>query len=101
MNKPLKLKFYSDPGHGWLAVKAKLVDDLELMGEISPYSYMRGKTLYLEEDSDAGKVLKALKAQGMPVEIVNLCCDKSSPIRSYERFDPFLAFLAISNLNTK
>lgn len=52
--------FHCDPGHAWLAVKIK---DLELLGisceEISCSSYVRGKTVYLEEDGDANIFIRA------------------------------------------
>ena len=52
--------FHTDPGHGWLEVKKSDIIILDIMGSISPYSYKRGDAVYLEEDSDAGKYIKAL-----------------------------------------
>lgn len=52
--KQKQFVFHSDPGHGWLAVK---MNDLKFFGiesKISEYSYMKGDTVYLEEDCDAG-----------------------------------------------
>ena len=45
-------KFYHDAGHGWLAVKKNLLENLGLDKAISGFSYVKGKTVYLEEDSD-------------------------------------------------
>lgn len=80
-------KFYEDPGHGWLAVKVK---DLEAVGSglhlISHYSYLKGKTVYLEEDCDADKFVKAFEAKfGASPTIKTTFTDGSSPIRSYPR----------------
>lgn len=50
MNKVFK--FYSDSGHGWLAVKKNVLLDLGLVDSVSPSSYMKGQTVYLEEDRD-------------------------------------------------
>ena len=49
----LKIVYYTDPGHGWFAVKTALLYRLDIEDKISPYSYTRGKTAYLEEDCDA------------------------------------------------
>jgi len=48
--------FYCDPGHAWLRVKKEEIEPIKF--DISPYSYMRGKYVYLEEDSDANIFLK-------------------------------------------
>ena len=85
MNK-IKLKFYSDPGHGWVAVKRKIVYDMDLAGKISPYSYQRGNTVYLEEDCDASLLVEALRERGIEIALEENITDKTSPIRSYERF---------------
>ena len=53
MTKTKVFKFYSDSGHGWLAVKRQELENLGLVNAISHYSYVKGKTVYLEEDRDA------------------------------------------------
>lgn len=50
MNKVFKV--YRDGSHGWLAVKFNLLEELGLLSSVSPHSYSKGKTAYLEEDSD-------------------------------------------------
>ena len=44
---------HSDPGHGWLAVKLSEIKMLGIETDISEFSYIKGKTAYLEEDCDA------------------------------------------------
>ena len=84
-------KYYSDAGHGWVAVKRKELISLGLLNNISPYSYQRGQTVYLEEDRDAAVFFKALYDQGK-VRYVDwtfdekVCKKDRSPIRSYEGF---------------
>ena len=78
--------FHSDAGHGWLAVKAAELIEHSLFGEISSYSYQRGQTVYLEEDSDAPKFLSALKAKGIEYKIRQAMYRERSPIRSYARY---------------
>jgi hypothetical protein len=83
MNKIFK--FYADAGHGWMAVK---ISDLNKVGlyliDISNYSYIRGKTVYLEEDGDAAKFFKAYEATyGEAPKYVENYTERS-PIRSYD-----------------
>ena len=85
----MKKVFHSDPGHGWLAVKLNEIKMLGIENEISNFSYVKGKTAYLEEDCDATKFINAAKAKGITIEIRNgPQREASSPIRyfkSYER----------------
>ena len=85
-----KFKFYSDDGHGWLAVKKKYLQELGIAHKISGYSYQKGLTAYLEEDCDAEVFVKALcnflviEYDEMHMEFVRH--DGRSPIRSYSRY---------------
>lgn len=83
----LKIKFYSDPGHGWAAVKRQLLEDLGIADKISTFSYQKGKTVYLEEDSDLPKFLTALSVQrGQAVQYFHRSTDRLCPIRNYPRY---------------
>lgn len=85
--KILKIKFYSDPSHGWGAVKRQLLEDLGIADKISTFSYQKGKTVYLEEDSDLPKFLTALSVQrGQAVQYFHRQTDRRSPIRSFESY---------------
>lgn len=84
--KSIIIKVYNDPGHAWGAVKRSILFDLGLLGEISPYSYQRGKTVYLEEDCDLFKLQKALELRGVLYTFIEKYTDKRSPIRSYQSF---------------
>jgi hypothetical protein len=87
--KAVQFKFYSDPGHGWMAVKRKLIEELGLKFTITPYSYQKGHTVYLEEDCDAGNFMKALREQkGMEIKTLEKFTDNRSPIRSYDPYRP-------------
>jgi hypothetical protein len=44
---------HTDPGHGWLAVKKSELEFLKIADKITQYSYVKGDTVYLEEDLDA------------------------------------------------
>lgn len=82
----MKIKYYSDPGHGWGAVKRKVLVEYGLMDQISPYSYQKGGTVYLEEDCDLPKLLTALSAKGIWIEHIQKHTEGRSPIRSYPSF---------------
>jgi hypothetical protein len=87
--KTVQFKFYSDPSHGWMAVKRKMLDELGLKFTITRYSYQKGQTVYLEEDCDAGNFIKAIREQrGLEIKIVEKSTNNRSPIRSYESYRP-------------
>lgn len=86
----ISLKFYQDPGHGWVAVKRKLLDDLGMKFSISHFSYQKGKTVYLEEDCDASILLETLKARGLEWQLEEKYTDRRHPIRSYEPYHPWV-----------
>ena len=79
-------KFYSDPGHGWLAVKRQLLIDLNIADKITYFSYQRGKTVYLEEDCDCHTFYNALKQNQIEFTVDEQFTNNQSPIRSYGRF---------------
>lgn len=66
MNEELNLKWYSDPGHGWLAVPVELLRDLDILKDISAHSYLDAgrETAYLEEDQDAWLFTTAMEKAG-------------------------------------
>ena len=80
------IKFYSDPGHGWAAVKRKLLIDLDIADKISPYSYQKGQTVYLEEDCDLSVLIDTLKSKGNTIDFKNKHTNNRSPIRTYESY---------------
>jgi hypothetical protein len=85
--KPIPVKFYDDPSHGWYAVKRSILANMGLLGAITSFSYQRGATVYLEEDCDASAFFARAKAQGLTVEVKEgATTNNSSPIRSYESF---------------
>jgi hypothetical protein len=79
---------HSDPGHAWLAVKLSEIEMLGIKADISSYSYVKGKTVYLEEDCDAGKFIQAMRAKGIEVEVKEGACRPRSPIRYFKSYSP-------------
>ena len=86
MSRPITLHFYEDPGHGWLRAPIKLLEELQTVDQISPYSYLLGQHAYLEEDCDAGKLIEALKQNGRTYKVVPHSCQSESAIRHYYPF---------------
>jgi hypothetical protein len=84
--KTQKLTFHCDPSHGWLEVPRADAIALGLADKISPYSYMGGHSLYLEEDCDASLYLDAAKAAGYTLNITERYTDSDSPIRNFDQY---------------
>lgn len=80
------IKYYTDPGHGWGAVKRKVLDQLGIAHKITQYSYQKGGTVYLEEDLDLSTLVTALAIKGEVVEYKQKHTNKYSPIRNYDIF---------------
>lgn len=77
--------FHCDPGHGWVAVKKKELDALGITG-VSQYSYVKGETVYLEEDCDLSLFIAAYeKTFGNKPKFRESYLERT-PIRYYERF---------------
>ena len=86
MTRPLTLHFYEDPGHGWLKAPVKLLEELQIVDQISHYSYLLGAHAYLEEDRDAGRLAAALKQECQSYKVVKHHSNNHSTIRSYPAF---------------
>ena len=84
-------KYHNDPGHGWLAVKIELLDQLGLIDRITTYSYIKGKTAYLEEDCDASLFTSVYRERFGRFEEQSLFYDKRCPVRGYNSYSPSLA----------
>ena len=73
---------FSDPSHGWLSVKRRLIGGTD----VSPWSFQRGQTVYLEEGSDSQNWIRDMESIGYIVFVDHRHTNKSSPIRSYDQF---------------
>lgn len=79
-------KFYTDAGHGWLAVKIADVFALGIQDKISAYSYMHGMTAYLEEDCDAAVFIQAYKDKYTNFHYQHKHIGDNGWIRYYDRW---------------
>lgn len=87
----LHLRKYEDPAHGWLAVPMQWIEALGIVGSISDFSYLRGKTAYLEEDDDQPAFHRAAKEAGFTIFYDVTHTNAVHPIRSYPRFASVIA----------
>jgi hypothetical protein len=81
-----KYMFYQDPGHGWVKVFVKELEQLGIADKISSFSYRRKDIAYLEEDCDLEKFLQAKQARGQTVGFIERHTNRQSKIRSYRQF---------------
>jgi hypothetical protein len=82
----MQILYYTDPGHGWFKVKKALLVKLGIADDITPYSYVRNDSVYLEEDCDAGRLFKALDDANIKWSYKEHNTNKTSKIRSYNRY---------------
>ena len=94
----MKLDFYEDPGHGWLAVPLEVLDMLGLIDQISPYSYMRGGLAHLEEDCDFSLFCRAMNDRALFFTLRHRHTDNRSRIRNYDPYSPALARRNLANI---
>jgi|DEB0MinimDraft_10_1074344.scaffolds.fasta_scaffold38407_1 hypothetical protein len=88
MHKHYTFKYIQDSGHGWLRVPHSIVWDLDLTACISHFSYQDSRYYFLEEDSDASKLLLALKEKGITYSLVESHCDYWQGRNRKESYSP-------------
>jgi len=77
--------WHHDDGHGWLAVQTATVANAGVLDRVSHCSFERYGTLYLEEDCDAPRFLRAIGHDGRGLEEIHHRGD--APCRTYRRFN--------------
>lgn len=86
------LKYHQDPSHGWVETTVGELHRLGLADQISTYSYVLGPqadpnaTVYLEEDTDAEKYVRALEAEGHKVRLCPMPVEFDHPLRCLPRY---------------
>jgi hypothetical protein len=85
--KTFTVTVYSDAGHAWAKVKRQVLINLGIANKITRYSYQFKDNVYLEEDCDLYLLHQTLDAQDVRLKYVEKHTDKSSKIRSYERYE--------------
>jgi len=90
VRSPKVLHYFNDPGHGWLRVAVKFIEEIGLK-DISSCSYISssGEWVYLEEDCDADNFFIQLEKLGIPRPAVKSHhTNRRSRIRSYDCWSP-------------
>jgi hypothetical protein len=83
--RELTLTWHFDPGHAWLQVHRETLEDFNFdASDFSEFSYADSHYLYLEEDCDAGKFMRAVgdKAE---IEFKERECDSTFNVRALGR----------------
>jgi hypothetical protein len=86
----LKLRFVSDPGHGWLEVPIKVYRESGV--KASPYSYKKykpgyGVMVYLEEDCDASEFVRVMGDRNIVLSYDFVNFDDDCFVRWLDRVD--------------
>ena len=77
----------TDASHGWLKVPVAELERLNIVEDITTFSYVRNDMAYLEQDADMATFLKAREAEGKPVtKIKEHNRNGQSRIRKYAMF---------------
>lgn len=87
IDNELHIRKYEDPAHGWIAIPFQWLEALNIVGDVSACSYLKGGTAYLEEDCDAPLFRKAAEKHGYKMFIDYRHTNDRSAIRSYSSFN--------------
>jgi len=83
----MKLRYIQDPGHGWLEVPRGLLQVLGIDNTITSYSYQHNDQVYLEEDLDMMKFIRAIKANSnIELDIQDVYQERTA-IRNYDQYE--------------
>lgn len=88
--------YHTDPGHGWIAVKVQELFDLGIVEAITEYSFIKGKTAYLEEDYDLSLFADAFQKKHGEMPQYEERYHERTAIRNYPRFSAILAHHAVN-----
>ena len=86
MADKLNIPYHQDAGHGWLEVSRNLLQELGIEATISCFSYASGNRVFLEEDSDAAKLINALKAAGRDFHLEDRDCGNWAFVRNFPSY---------------
>ena len=82
----MKIRFICDPSHGWGEVPISLINELEIGGKISNYSYKQDDNAYLEEDCDLSLFLNKMQEKGIKVDFTEEHSNYDSWVRNLNRW---------------
>ncbi|MDX8377490.1 MAG: hypothetical protein R8L53_05660 [Mariprofundales bacterium] len=84
----LQVTHHIDGGHGWFEVKRNVAQKImgNYFNNISDFSYSNDDLIYLEEDEDAGLLIRLCKQQSIKLVVTARDAREFSIIRTYEQF---------------
>ena len=83
-----KFIMHTDPGHGWLEVPVRTANRLLLdVSDFSRYSFIRGETLFLEEDCAASLFIRCWEQAIGPIQIEERYSQYEHWIRALPRIE--------------
>lgn len=85
--KRITLQVFTDPGHGWIKISLKHLNQLKLIDKVSTYSYINNNHAYLEEDCDASLLIKTLEENNVSYEFRYNHSNTSSKLRYYDSYN--------------
>lgn len=68
MNNQTRYILFDNSHHGWLQVPISELVELDILEEMSPFSYRDKEFAYLEEDMDMGTFIMERQAKGKPFD---------------------------------
>jgi hypothetical protein len=90
--KTRNLTLHNDPSHGWLEIKRADLIALGIEDDISRFSYEKGSKVYLEEDCDMTRYIRAAARAGWKVDIdYSVHTNSDSFIRLLKAYEPTAA----------
>jgi hypothetical protein len=90
--KTRTLTLHNDPSHGWLEIKRADLIALGIEDDISRFSYEKGSKVYLEEDCDMTRYIRAAARAGWKVDIdYSVHTNSDSFIRLLKAYEPTAA----------
>ena len=87
MRKSITVDFYCDASHGWIKISIGKLKELGIIEQISKYSYINNNNAFLEEDRDAGILLRKLDEIGISYKSRHHYSNRSR-IRNFNSFNP-------------
>lgn len=68
MSNRKKYLLFESPRHSWLQVPISELKELDILEDISPFSFRDEQFAYLEEDMDMGTFMMERQAAGKPLD---------------------------------
>jgi len=78
--------YYTDPGHGWVKVPVRLLNNIGIADKITSFSYYRNGFAFLERDTDMALLVNKLRQLNIEPKFKSQHTDNLSKIRNYRSF---------------